>query len=164
MAEVPISGPIANLQEVQTALLAGLIKASDAIGLVSTYLDANEDLYADGDLAELICLNPERDDVERRAPELLESFLKRVHPEFNPLHAPSERMGRACLKELLQAFLRGERSHSDVQSYVYLIERAYDDATWLGDLYNACDWWLPEHEAWGMPALRKEAQRLILTL
>jgi hypothetical protein len=164
LAEVPISGPITNLQDAQAALRAGLINALEAANLVRTYLDANEDLYGDGDLAEIVCLNLNKDDITTRVPDLLEKYLKRAHPEFDPLRPPSEQVGRAYLKELLQAFLRGERSHSDVQGYVYVIEQAYDDATWLGDLYNACDWWLPEHEAWGLPALRKEAQRLIVAL
>lgn len=164
MAEVPISGPITNLKEVQTALLAGLIKPSDAIGLVSTYLDANEGLYCDGDLAELICLNPERDDVERRAPELLERYLQRVHPGFDPLHTPSERMGRACLKIFLEAYIRGELQPLHIRECVTRFQNLYDYPIWLGNLYDACDWWLPEHEASGLLALRKEALRLIPTL
>lgn len=163
MADVPISGPITNLQEMQTALLAGLISAPDAIALVSAYLDANEDLFGDGDLAELICLNPVRDDVERRAPELLGSYLKRTHPEFDPLRNPSERMGRACLKVFLEAYMRGELKPSHIRNCVYQCEHLYDYPTWLGDLYNACNW-LPEDEAWGLQALREEAQILILTL
>lgn len=164
LAEVPISGPITNLQEVQTALLAGLIKSSDAIGLVGAYLDANEDLYGDGDLAELVCLNPKREDVERRAPDLLGNYLKRAHPEFDPLRAPSERMGRACLKIFLEAYIRGELQPSHIRACVTQFEHLYDYPIWLGDLFNACDWWLPKHEASGLLALRKEAQRLILTL
>ena len=140
MAENPISGPITNLQEAQTALLAGFIDEFSLVQVVIAYLDANPELYGDGDLAEIAHLNQKRRDAVLRAPPLLTAYIVRAFPDFDPKRDASHSMGRAFLKRLLEGYLRKEYEPWEICRHVSSIEWIYDYPEWIGNLYNACDW------------------------
>lgn len=110
MAEALLPGPITNLQDMQTALSLGFIDEKCQIQKVSTYLDANEELYRDGDLAELVCLDLKRPDSLLRAPTLLAAYLARTSPDFDPLSESLEPLGKELLKQVLERYLNEKAS------------------------------------------------------
>jgi hypothetical protein len=156
--------PVANLKEALTAFHIGYFDELGLVGFVSNYLCDNPELYADGDLAEIASINQKRRDSYSRVRELLAAYLQRTEPKFDPTRNFDESQGRRLLKARLELYLSGGCRPYEVCKLGSPLERMFDWPTWLGDLYNACDWVDPRHEARDCPALRKEAKRLIQTL
>ena len=162
MAEVPITAPITNLCEARSVFLCGLIGELELIALVDAYLDANPDLYSDGDLAEIICLDRKTDESVKLASSLLDAYLARTYPNFDAERDASVRMGKAFLKQLLERYLRNEFGPREICRYVPLIEQAFNYPAWFGGLWNVCDCWGDYEDV--ARDIYKEAERVVATL
>src|SRR5262249_40451278 len=107
-----------DLKETLTAYRLHFYDDLALVRAVVDYLDANPDLYAEGDLAEIVSLNQKRPDALRRAPALLAEYVARVEPGFVPANPSTEPLAKALLKERLQLYLDGGCMPYDVCNLV----------------------------------------------
>jgi hypothetical protein len=99
-------------------------------------------LAADPDLDRLASLqfgNPRLTEAKN----LLRSAVNRANPEFSTSSPDAQAFGQACLVHACRRFLAEELPAFELCRLVGPIEQTFDHPTWLGDLYNHCDWCEP---------------------
>jgi hypothetical protein len=155
--------PVANLKEALTAFTLGYFDEPGLVEFVSTYLDANPELYSDGNLAEIVCLNRNNPDSFGKVGGLLARYVRSIDRDFDAIRDADESLGKRLLKARLELYLSGSCAPSAVCRLVSPIETTFDWPSWLGNLYNACDWIDDNYEP-HRKGLRDEAKRLVRTL
>ncbi|MCP4990235.1 MAG: hypothetical protein GY928_30610 [Colwellia sp.] len=121
----------------------------DDIALVAwaeKYLPRSEYFGEDVDLLELLSINKKSKREVEKAGVCLSVFISRQWPEFNIKGSKAEKYAKIFFHQRMQEYLNGECRPYDVCKMISPIEQLYDFPSWLGNMYNACDWVEPETE------------------
>lgn len=120
----------------------------DLIGWAVDYVGENE-AWDDPDLIELTMLNRKQPRQVETACVLLKRSIQKQSPDFILSDRNAESQARHLFRLRLAAYLAEECKPYDVCRMVDPIEQLYDFPSWLGDMYNACDWIEPDTEPSG---------------
>lgn len=117
---------------------------SDLLDWALAYLPSSDYFSDDSDLIELLSLNKKNKRDVEKAGDFLASFIKRQWPEFSIKNNKSEFYAKKYFHRRLREYLDGSCRPYDVCKMINPIEQLFDFPSWLGDMYNACDWIEPE--------------------
>jgi hypothetical protein len=97
--------------------------------------------YADdADYLQLVRCNPGNAVALGKAPSHLASLVVRRFPDFNCDSAKAAEIARQVFLKRIRTYLHGDVEPLQICRMVRLIEEKYDYPSWLGGLYDACDW------------------------
>ncbi|MEQ1490461.1 MAG: hypothetical protein ABL932_07935 [Terricaulis sp.] len=121
-------------------------------------MDADPRLREHTLLAQIASLNSKRADRISQAGELLREHVLAADAQYTTRKYASEQFGKALFKGKLEQYLAKQCSPWQVCNMVAAVERAYDYPSWLGDMWNACDWVDPSHTHETFSHLRWEVE------
>jgi hypothetical protein len=142
------------------ALLIGVASPKNTVswacGLVSS--SPHPESHPLFDLAAI--LEPDSTQVSRVFREALSS----TDPTFAVPSPEAERIARALFRRACTDYLGGRLSPSQICALVYPIEQVFDFPSWLGHLYDACDWRVADPTPSQVPFLAEEVAKLLRAL
>ena len=104
----------------------------------------NCDVNSDSSLFQILWLNRKTVHRDARLGQLIESHALDFDPGFDIKGASAEIVARRLFEARLQAYLDEQCLPWDVCKMINPIEELFDFPSWLGDMYNLCDWIEPE--------------------
>ncbi len=131
------------------------------IDWVVNYLPSSDYFVDDADLLELVSINTKNIREVEKAGEYLSSFIARQWPEFNIKGNKAELYAKKYFHKRMKQYLNGECRSYDVCKMISPIEQLYDFPSWLGNMYNACDWIEPETQPADCRHLESEIEQAL---
>ena len=109
--------------------------------------ETDASLYDEISFCDLISLNDKEPSELCRVRELLASLIAVLFPEFDLSDASSEVMARELFTRRLESYRDEGCTPWELCRMVQPIEQRFEFPEWLGDMYGACDWIEPNHQA-----------------
>ena len=122
------------------ALLIEYFDESDLLEWARSYRMEHSELSTDSPLLEMLRINRKQNDLVAKVRALMASFVTGVEPRFDVHCKDSQEAAKALFVSRLKQYLSEGCSPWQLCRMVPPIEALYDYPSWLGDMYNACDW------------------------
>ncbi len=120
------------------------------------------DVYAeDGDVAELISTNNNVAKNVERSVVLFYGIYERYWGDLKVPSQYTECIARELFVKRLREYVDGECKPFNVCEVFKHIEPIFDFPSWLGDMYNACDWVEPNTVPADCPYLKEASEDLL---
>ena len=126
------------------AYSVGYFDDRDLIAWVVEYLPTSEYFSDDPHLVELARLNPKQAQSVETAGGLLEAFVAKRWPGFDPRSPKSEFYAKGYFRRRLEEYLAETCTPWQVCRMIDPIEQIFDFPEWLGSMYDDCDWIEPD--------------------
>ena len=126
--------------EAFVALLINYYEESDLISWAQSYAQKHPEMDSDSTLFEIARLNRKRKGELSQARQLMERFMADIEPQFDVLSEERQAVAKKLFELRLQKYLDNECTPWEVCRMVQAIEQLYDFPSWLGDMFDACDW------------------------
>jgi len=122
----------------------GYFTDSDLVEWSIEYLPNSEYFSNDPDLIELVSINAKQKREVEKAGTYLRNFINKQWPNYSISNPKAEMYGKKYFKSRLREYLVGKCTPYDVCRMISSIEQVFDFPSWLGNMYNVCDWIEPE--------------------
>lgn len=126
--------------DVLVAQIIEYLTEYDIIDWANDYASSHPELESESTLFEILRLNRKRKDEVAKVPELLCRFVSQHEPDFDSHSAIAEDRARQLFNARLKDYLDEQCTPWAVCKMISPIEQHYDFPSWLGNMYNACDW------------------------
>lgn len=118
----------------------GFYSDLDIVEWAVAYFPNNEHFSDDEQLIEIVSINTKQPREVENAGKILEKFIFKIWPEFSFDSEKTEIYAKRYFKKRLNEYLEGKCEPYDVCKMINPIEDILHFPSWLGDMYNACDW------------------------
>jgi len=119
---------------------AGFFDDIELIDWAVKYLPSSEYFEDNSYLLDLVSINTKNNREVEKAGEYLSGFIASQWPEFNIKGNKAEFYAKKYFHKRMKQYLNGECRPYDVCKMISPIEQLYDFPSWLGNMYDACDW------------------------
>jgi hypothetical protein len=137
----------------------GIAKDAQLIEWAREALSGNDAIARDQVLVKLAALSSQFRPEAEMAGEYFRELIERHFSEFSIQSSEGGRLARGILRRRCEHYIQGHLTPYELCLVVSPIEQHFDYPTWLGNLYNACDWVEPSTRREEVPHLLEEAKR-----